>query len=82
MDSSQGYEGINPVDVSDFAKAKVIDDENDFSWWVPYTLSKQDASISSINSIVIKTTHKYRIEIPTSVDRVYKIDNNNKDTFW
>ena len=53
-----------------------------FSWWVPYTLNKRGIVISSIRLRLIKTTCKYVIKIPTSVDYLYKIDKKNKDTFW
>eukprot|EP00957_Ditylum_brightwellii_P011790 889546-Ditylum_brightwellii.AAC.1 len=29
-----------------------------------------------------KTTHKYRIEIPTSLPHAYEIDAANNNTFW
>jgi hypothetical protein len=29
-----------------------------------------------------KTTHKYGIEIPTSVEHAYRIDTKNGNTFW
>ena len=38
--------------------------------------------IYSIKSGVIKTIHKYRIEIPISVYHAYKITNKNNNTFW
>ena len=57
----------NTVKVADFFKAKGIDDDPVFSWWVPYTLSKWDVIISSIQSRVRKTIHKYGIEIPMSI---------------
>ena len=32
----------NPVDVAEYAKARGIDDEPAFAWWVPYTLRKRE----------------------------------------
>ena len=72
----------NPVDVAELAKDKLNDDKPEFSWWVPYTLRKRYVIVSSIMLKVIKTTHKYGIEISTSVDHAYEINKNNKDTFW
>ena len=57
----------NPVEVAEFACARKIDKEPTFSWWAPYTLQKRDQIISSVNSRVKKTTHKYGIEIPRTV---------------
>ena len=58
----------NPVDVAELAKDKLNDDKPEFSWWVPYTLRKRYVIVSSITLKVIKTMHKYGIEISTSVD--------------
>ena len=64
----------HPVEVAEFAKARGIDDEPAFAWWVPYTLRKKDIVLSSIKTRIRKTTHKYGIEIPTSVEHAYKLD--------
>ena len=64
----------NPVEVAEFSKAKGIDDDLEFVWWVPYTLRKRCVIISIIKSRVIKTMHKYGIEILMSVDHAYKFD--------
>ena len=72
----------HPVEVSEFAKARGIDDEPAFAWWVPYTLRKRDVIISAIKSRIRKTTHKYGIEIPTSIEHAYKIDEQNGNRFW
>ena len=58
----------HPLEVADFAKACGIADEPAFSWWVPYMLQKQDVIISKVKSRIRKTTHKYGIEMATSVD--------------
>ena len=38
--------------------------------------------ISAVNSRVRKTTHKYGIEIPTSVEYAKEIDRRNKNRAW
>lgn len=72
----------NPVDVAEFAQARGINDEPAFSWWVPYTLKKRDRIVAAVNSRVKKTTHKYGIEVPTSVEHAKKIDAYNGDSKW
>ena len=72
----------NPVELAEFAVAHNINDEAAFCWWVPFTLRKRDSIISSVNSRVRKTTHKYGVEIPTSVKHAYEIDKKNGNTFW
>jgi hypothetical protein len=51
-------------------------------WWVPYTLRKRDVILSAVKSRIRKTTHKYGIEIPTSLVHGYEIDKKNGDSFW
>jgi hypothetical protein len=72
----------NPVETAEFAKARGIDSEPAFAWWVPYTLRKRDIILSKVKARIRKTTHKYGIEIPTSVEHAYKLDERNGNTFW
>jgi hypothetical protein len=72
----------NPLDVADYAKANRIDDEAAFKWWVPFTLRKRDRIIASVNARVRKTTHKYGIEVPTSIKHALEIDKKNGNHFW
>jgi hypothetical protein len=72
----------HPVETADFAKARSIADEQAFAWWVPYTLRKHDIILSKINARIRMTTHKYGIEIPTSVENAMEIDRSNNNTFW
>ena len=72
----------HPVEVAEFAKARGIDDEVAFAYWVPFTLWKRDIIISSIKTRAKKSTHKYGIEIPTSVEHAYELDKRNSNTFW
>ena len=72
----------NPVDVAEFAKAHHIDEEPAFRWWVPYTLRKRDTIISAVKARVRKTTHKYGIEIPTSVEHAKRLDSQNGNNLW
>jgi hypothetical protein len=71
----------NPVDVAEYAVSRGIADEPAFRWWVPYTLKKRDRIIiAAINSRVKKKTHKYGLEVPTSVEHAREIDAQNGDT--
>ena len=72
----------HPVETAEYAKARGIHNEPAFYWWVLITLKKRDAIIAVANSRVYKTTHKYRIEIPTSVEHARELDRNNKNTLW
>ena len=72
----------NPVETAEFAKARGIADEPAFAWWVPYMLCKHDRIISLVKARIRKTTHKYGIEIPTSIAHAYELDRKNGNDFW
>jgi hypothetical protein len=72
----------HPIEVAEYAKARGIDVEPAFAWWVPYTLRKRDVILSAIKTRVRKMTHKYGIELPTSVAHAIEIDRKNGDTKW
>ena len=68
--------------MAEYFAARDIQEEPAFAWWVPYTLRKRDRIIFSVNSRFRKSSHKYRIEIPTSIKHAEEIDHRNKNTFW
>ncbi len=72
----------NPIETAEFAKARGIDDEAAFNWWVPYTLRKRDVILSSIKGRIRKTTHKYGIELPRDVQHAMEIERKNGNSFW
>ena len=72
----------NPVEVAEFARAKNISEEPAFAWWVPYTLRKRDVILSAVKTRIRKTTHKYGVEIPTSLAHAEEIDARNGNHFW
>ena len=51
-------------------------------WWVPFTLRKRDRIIASINSRVRRRSHKFRIELPTSIAHAKQLDKANGNTLW
>ena len=60
----------NPIEVSKYVTARRIQDEPEFFWCIPLTLRKRDRIISSVNFRTMKATHKYGIEIPTSINHI------------
>ena len=72
----------NPVEIAEYVTSRDIASEPAFAWWVPFTLRKRDRIIAGVNSRVRKSTHKYGIEIPTSVKHAEEIDRKNKNTLW
>ena len=72
----------HPVETADFACARGIYDEFAFSYWVPYNLRKRDIIIALIKTRCRKVTHKFGIDIPTSIKHDLDIDSINQNTFW
>ena len=72
----------NPVEIADYVKARQNKTQPAFTWWVPYTLRKQDRIIAAVNSHVRKATHKYGHEVPESVWDAFQIDKENGNTLW
>jgi hypothetical protein len=64
----------NPDQVAEYVTARNIADKAAFAWWVPYVLRKWDVIGSAVTTRVQKTSHKYGIELPTSVKQVFEID--------
>jgi hypothetical protein len=72
----------HPIEVAEFARARGIDEEPAFAWWVPYTLRKRDVIISAVKSRMNRATHKYGVEMPYSVEQAYALDRKNGNTIW
>ncbi len=72
----------NPVHIVEYVTARNIADKPAFAWWVPYVLRKRDVIVSTVTTRVWKTSHKYGIELPTSVKHAIKIDQKNGNTLW
>ena len=62
------------METADYAKSRGIDDEAAFIWWVPHMLRKRNAIVLAIKPRLQKTTQKYSIQIPTSVEHAMEID--------
>ena len=69
-----------PIEVAEFATTHGISDEPAFVWWVLYTLRKRDKIISAVNAWVKRTTHKYGVAAPFSVEEAYALDTKNGKT--
>ena len=72
----------HPVEVAEYARASGIDNEPAFEWWVPHTLKKRQVILSALKKRIRKTTHKYGIEIPTSVEHAFELDRKNGNNLW
>ena len=64
----------HPIEVAEYARARGIRKEPVFEWWVPHTLKKRQLILAALKKRIRKTTHKYGIEIPTSVEHAFELD--------
>jgi len=64
----------NPLKLADYAMANKIHDEPAFAWWVPNVLRWKNCIVSKLKSKYWKTSHKFGIEIPKSVEHTLQID--------
>lgn len=72
----------NPVEVAEYAVANNIHEEPAFKWWVKDTLRKRDRIISKVKAKYWRTTHKFGIRVPKSVDEALQLDKENGNTLW
>ena len=71
-----------PVEVAEYAKANKIAEEPAFAWWVNDVIRRRNRIIAKVKSRYWKTTHKFGIELPHSVDEAFAIDKRNGNNFW
>ena len=71
-----------PIEVAEYAKSRCLDSEEAFKGWVPFTLCKKDAIIAAVSQRKWKTTHKFGIEIPRTVEQAMAIDRKASSTHW
>ena len=72
----------HPNEIAEYVTALDIKNETAFAWWVPYTLRRRDRIIATVNKRIKRVSHKYGVEVPTSIEHAYRIDRANKNTLW
>ena len=72
----------NPVELAEYAVANKIEKQPAFAWWVPYTLKKRERIINKVKTKYWKTTHKYGVRLPKTVDEALDIDGRTGTNFW
>ena len=74
---------VNPVEVAKYVAARGLVDEVAFQWWVPYTLRKKATIIALVKGRAVKRkTHKYGVQVPTSVEEALELDKENNNSMW
>ena len=72
----------NPVITAEYAVSNQIAEEPAFVWWVHDVLRTRHRIISKVKARYWKTTQKFGIELPKSVEQAYELDKKNGNTFW
>ena len=70
------------MQAAEYTVSHGIKDEPAFAWWVPYMLPKRDTVIAVVNTRVKRKSHKYSIEVPTSINDALHIDKEIGNMFW
>jgi hypothetical protein len=75
----------HPLETAEYCVAQNLTHEPAFNWWVPHVLKKRDRIISLVKqrkARYLKKTHKFGIEVPTSVAHAFELDKRNGNTLW
>ena len=72
----------NPVEVAEYAVANQIVEEPAFAWWVKDVLRCRNRIISKVKSRYWKTTHKFGIRLPRSIQQALQIDEETGTDLW
>ena len=72
----------NPIEVAEFAMQNQIHDEPAFAWWVNTVIKHKNRIISKVKSKYWKTSHKFGIKLPHTVDEALAIDRQTGTNFW
>jgi hypothetical protein len=73
----------NPVQVAEYAVANHLVKEPTFAWWVKDALRHRNQIISKVKSRYWKTTHKFGIRLPHSVQQAsLQIDEETGTDLW
>ena len=72
----------NPIQLAEYAVANRIQEEPAFKWWVSETLRTRNRIIAKVKSRYWKTSHKYGVRLPHSVQEALQIDKETGTDFW
>jgi hypothetical protein len=64
----------NPVEVAEYAAAKILLDAPGFVWWSPHVIKKRSRIISPVTKRHHKQTHTFGIEVPKSWDNCVRLE--------
>ena len=75
----------HPVETAEYAHFQGIYHEPALNLWAPHMLKKRDHILYLVRKRdprYLKKTHKFGIEVPTTVDEAFELDKKNGNTHW
>ena len=72
----------NPIQLAEYAIMNKIDHEPAFKWWVPFVMRKRDRMINKVKKKYWRTTHKFGIRVPKTVEEALRLDAENGNRLW
>jgi len=72
----------NPIELAEYATANKISNEPAFAWWVPDIAKRKNRIVSKLKTKYWRTSHKFGIEIPKSVEHTLQIDRDTGTDHW
>ena len=72
----------NPVETVEYYDLNNLIEEPAFKWCANKVLKNNDRIISRVRSRYWRTSHKFGINLPYSVEEAYAIYEENGNTFW
>lgn len=72
----------NPIELAEYAFANGIEEEPAFKWWAKVTLRKRDRIISKVKTKYWRTSHKFGIRVPKTVEEAIRIDKETGTDHW
>ena len=72
----------NPIELAEYVLSRKMQDKPAFRWWVKDVIRKRDNFIGKGKSRYWKTTHKFGIRLPHSVEEALRLDAATNTTLW
>jgi hypothetical protein len=72
----------NPIQLAEYAVANRLQEGPAFKWWVSETLRTRNRIIATVKKRYWKTSHKYSVWLPHSVQEALQIDKETGTDFW
>ena len=70
------------MEAAEYAVANQLDKEPAFAWWVQDVLKHKKRIILKVKSRYWKTTHRYGIRLPHSVEEALELGRKSNTDYW